>query len=252
MRAQVIFTILIPAALPEIFESFRVMNAIAWTYVILAEAVNPGTSLGYLIQLAYTHSKPAWSFAGLFVIGEANFSDHGANRLGASALMQGLADGYFVLPATLPNYLAGMLGTAAPDANSQEFKDVEAEVRDLLGKIDLQGGAVACIASGWFAEELERNAFADQRRVEAGGFIGGGKDRAVERLHLVAQAGERLRGVGGERAFARAIVGDAAARLVQFAHPARGGGALRGSYSRASSVISIVRSSPARSRVTRM
>jgi len=43
---------------------------------------------------------------GLFVIGEANFSDHGANRLGASALMQGLADGYFVLPSTLPNYLA--------------------------------------------------------------------------------------------------------------------------------------------------
>ena len=43
---------------------------------------------------------------GLFVIGEANFSDHGANRLGASALMQGLADGYFVLPYTLPNYLA--------------------------------------------------------------------------------------------------------------------------------------------------
>ena len=44
---------------------------------------------------------------GLFVIGEANFSDHGANRLGASALMQGLADGYFVLPQTIGNYLAG-------------------------------------------------------------------------------------------------------------------------------------------------
>jgi NitT/TauT family transport system permease protein len=68
-RAQVIFTVLIPAALPEIFESFRVMNAIAWTYVILAEAVNPGTSLGYLIQLAYSHAKPQWSFAGLVVIG---------------------------------------------------------------------------------------------------------------------------------------------------------------------------------------
>src|SRR5205809_1260967 len=47
---------------------------------------------------------------GLFVIGEANFSDHGANRLGASALMQGLADGYFILPSTLPNYLAGQMG----------------------------------------------------------------------------------------------------------------------------------------------
>lgn len=66
---QVVKTVLVPAALPEIVDSFRVMNAIAWTYVILAEAVNPGTSLGYLIQLAYTHAKPHWSFAGLVVIG---------------------------------------------------------------------------------------------------------------------------------------------------------------------------------------
>ena len=44
---------------------------------------------------------------GLFVLGEANFSDHGANRLGASALMQGLADGYFIIPYTIGNYLAG-------------------------------------------------------------------------------------------------------------------------------------------------
>ena len=49
---------------------------------------------------------------GLFVIGEANFSDHGANRLVASALMQGLADGYFVLPYTIGNYLATVRGTA--------------------------------------------------------------------------------------------------------------------------------------------
>ena len=68
-KLQVILTVLVPSALPAIFESFRVMNAIAWTYVILAEAVNPGTSLGYLIQLAYTHAKPQWSFAGLVVIG---------------------------------------------------------------------------------------------------------------------------------------------------------------------------------------
>jgi NitT/TauT family transport system permease protein len=66
---EVIRTVLIPASLPEIFDSFRVMNGIAWTYVILAEAVNPGTSLGYLIQLAYSHAKPSWSFAGLLVIG---------------------------------------------------------------------------------------------------------------------------------------------------------------------------------------
>ncbi len=50
---------------------------------------------------------------GLYVLGEANFSDHGANRLGASALMQGLADGYFVLPATISDYLAPLLGTDA-------------------------------------------------------------------------------------------------------------------------------------------
>jgi NitT/TauT family transport system permease protein len=68
-RWQVIRTIHLPSAMPEIVDSFRVMNAIAWTYVILAEAVNPGTSLGYLIQLAYSHSKPEWSFAGLVVIG---------------------------------------------------------------------------------------------------------------------------------------------------------------------------------------
>ena len=68
-RWQVIRTVLLPASLPEIFESFRVMNAIAWTYVVLAEGVNPGTSLGYVIHLAYTHARPDWSFAGLFIIG---------------------------------------------------------------------------------------------------------------------------------------------------------------------------------------
>jgi len=68
-RRQVIRTVLVPAALPEIFDSFRVMNAIAWTYVILAEAVNPQHGLGYMVELARTHSRPAWSFAGLVVIG---------------------------------------------------------------------------------------------------------------------------------------------------------------------------------------
>jgi NitT/TauT family transport system permease protein len=68
-RFAVITTVLIPSALPEIFDSFRVMNAIAWTYVILAEAVNPGGGLGYMVELARTHSKANWSFAGLFVIG---------------------------------------------------------------------------------------------------------------------------------------------------------------------------------------
>ncbi|HSN69327.1 MAG TPA: fumarate reductase/succinate dehydrogenase flavoprotein subunit [Thermoanaerobaculia bacterium] len=73
---------------------------------------------------------------GLFVIGEANFSDHGANRLGASALMQGLADGYFVLPYTIGDYLAPMMGkkvkTDAPEFASAE-KDVRARIGQLLG-----------------------------------------------------------------------------------------------------------------------
>src|SRR5436305_1076661 len=69
---------------------------------------------------------------GLFVIGEANFSDHGANRLGASALMQGLADGYFVLPYTLPNYLAGQIGKR-PSTDHAEFKKSESDIR---AKID--------------------------------------------------------------------------------------------------------------------
>ncbi len=71
---------------------------------------------------------------GLFVIGEANFSDHGANRLGASALMQGLADGYFVLPYTIGNYLAPLRGTR-PEATREEFKKTEADVRDRIQRL---------------------------------------------------------------------------------------------------------------------
>jgi succinate dehydrogenase / fumarate reductase flavoprotein subunit len=66
---------------------------------------------------------------GLHVIGEANFSDHGANRLGASALMQGLADGYFILPSTISDYLASAR-PAPVDTSHAEFKRVEAEVAD--------------------------------------------------------------------------------------------------------------------------
>ncbi len=64
---------------------------------------------------------------GLFVIGEANFSDHGANRLGASALMQGLADGYFVLPYTLGDYLAQQKTGSRPKPDAAEFKQAEQE-----------------------------------------------------------------------------------------------------------------------------
>jgi succinate dehydrogenase / fumarate reductase, flavoprotein subunit len=65
---------------------------------------------------------------GLFSIGEANFSDHGANRLGASALMQGLADGYFVLPFTIGDYLAPLLGQPKVDVSAGEFDAAEADV----------------------------------------------------------------------------------------------------------------------------
>jgi succinate dehydrogenase / fumarate reductase flavoprotein subunit len=68
---------------------------------------------------------------GLFVLGEANFSDHGANRLGASALMQGLADGYFIIPYTIANYL-GSAKLAKVDSKGPEFRQVEA---DLAGRI---------------------------------------------------------------------------------------------------------------------
>ncbi|HSK10979.1 MAG TPA: ABC transporter permease [Vicinamibacterales bacterium] len=68
-RWQVVRSVLVPAALPEIFDSFRVMNAISWTYVILAEAVNAEYGLGYMVELARTHQKASWSFAGLLVIG---------------------------------------------------------------------------------------------------------------------------------------------------------------------------------------
>ncbi|MBV8268273.1 MAG: fumarate reductase/succinate dehydrogenase flavoprotein subunit [Planctomycetaceae bacterium] len=76
---------------------------------------------------------------GLFVCGEANFSDHGANRLGASALMQGLADGYFIIPYTIGNYLASSKPGAVP-ASHPAFKDAEATVTDRLKKLlSIQG-----------------------------------------------------------------------------------------------------------------
>ena len=71
---------------------------------------------------------------GLFVLGEANFSDHGANRLGASALMQGLADGYFVLPYTIGNYLAPLLGQKPVATDDPVFTTVQSEVADRTKK----------------------------------------------------------------------------------------------------------------------
>jgi succinate dehydrogenase / fumarate reductase flavoprotein subunit len=72
---------------------------------------------------------------GLYVLGEANFSDHGANRLGASALMQGLADGYFVLPSTISDYLAPQLGTQPLGIDEPAFKAAEAEQHDNVNRL---------------------------------------------------------------------------------------------------------------------
>jgi succinate dehydrogenase / fumarate reductase, flavoprotein subunit len=72
---------------------------------------------------------------GLYCLGEANFSEHGANRLGASALMQGLADGYFVIPATISNYLANFSGSIAPNLDRVEFAQAEELVRERLDRL---------------------------------------------------------------------------------------------------------------------
>jgi succinate dehydrogenase / fumarate reductase flavoprotein subunit len=77
---------------------------------------------------------------GLYAIGEANFSDHGANRLGASALMQGLADGYFVLPYTIGDYLAHEIQTPKIDTSRREFEEAEKAVKEKIAKLlSIQG-----------------------------------------------------------------------------------------------------------------
>lgn len=88
---------------------------------------------------------------GLYAAGEANFSDHGANRLGASALMQGLADGYFVLPYTIGNELAPMLGKTIPGVDHPEFKKAEQVARDQYnGYLNIKGTR----SPDWFHREL--------------------------------------------------------------------------------------------------
>ncbi len=72
---------------------------------------------------------------GLFALGEANFSDHGANRLGASALMQGLSDGYFVIPYTLQNFLSSHISDGAIPTDSAPFEEAENAVKERIGKL---------------------------------------------------------------------------------------------------------------------
>src|SRR5581483_8664491 len=95
---------------------------------------------------------------GLFVLGEANFSDHGANRLGASALMQGLADGYFIVPYTLAGYLAGTpLGTVSTDHDAfrEAEADVQARIHRVLGRVMWDDVGMARNAAG-LTRALER------------------------------------------------------------------------------------------------
>ena len=88
---------------------------------------------------------------GLYAIGEANFSDHGANRLGASALMQGLADGYFVLPATIGDYLADHLNTDPVPTNDPSFTAIESDVSNRVGRYLSANGSRSV---DWFHKEL--------------------------------------------------------------------------------------------------
>jgi succinate dehydrogenase / fumarate reductase flavoprotein subunit len=88
---------------------------------------------------------------GLYAIGEANFSDHGANRLGASALMQGLADGYFVLPITIGDYLAGFLGQAPVPTEDPAFDEARAGVEERVERFLAARGTRTV---DWFHKEL--------------------------------------------------------------------------------------------------
>ena len=104
---------------------------------------------------------------GLYAAGEANFSDHGANRLGASALMQGLSDGYFVLPYTISNYLSEWLNKSVPDTSHPEFAKVESEARDRYNRFASIGGTRS---PDWFHRELGKIIwdYCGMERTEAG------------------------------------------------------------------------------------
>ena len=104
---------------------------------------------------------------GLYAAGEANFSDHGANRLGASALMQGLSDGYFVLPYTISNYLSEWLNKSVPDTSHPEFAKVESEACERYNRLASVGGTRS---PDWFHRELGKIIwdYCGMERTEAG------------------------------------------------------------------------------------
>jgi len=91
------------------------------------------------------------NLAGLYAIGEANFSDHGANRLGASALMQGLADGYFVLPATIGDYLTQWLNVSPVPTDDPVFTEIEGQVADRVSRFLSSSGSRSV---DWFHRQL--------------------------------------------------------------------------------------------------
>jgi len=129
---------------------------------------------------------------GLYAAGEANFSDHGANRLGASALMQGLSDGYFVLPYTISNYLAQWLNKSIPDTSHPEFAKIEAEARDRYHRLASSDGTRG---PDWFHRELGKIIwdYCGMERTEAG------LDKALSEIPALYEEFRRdLKVTGGE------------------------------------------------------
>ncbi len=129
---------------------------------------------------------------GLFVLGEANFSDHGANRLGASALMQGLADGYFVLPATIATYLAGVKPDQRPKVDSAPFQAAEQSLQaGLQRSLGLKGKRTP----GHFHKELGKIMweFCGMARNKAGlekaiQLLGGLREEYSKNLNVMGEA----------------------------------------------------------------
>ena len=145
---------------------------------------------------------------GLYAAGEANFSDHGANRLGASALMQGLADGYFVLPYTISNYLAEWLNKPVPDTSHPEFARVESEARERYHRFASIGGTRS---PDWFHRELGKIIwdYCGMERSEAG------LDKALSEIPaLYEEFHKDLRVTGGEDGLNQTL--EKAARVEDF------------------------------------
>jgi succinate dehydrogenase flavoprotein subunit len=148
------------------------------------------------------------SLPGLFVLGEANFSDHGANRLGASALMQGLADGYFVIPYTIGDYLARLGLVKAVDAGGAAFKDAETQVK---GRLDRLMGIKGKTSVDSFHRELGHIMWEHCGMARS-------KDSLEEALRLIPELREKfwkdVRVLGGKETFNQSL--EKAGRVADF------------------------------------